>query len=98
LECDVRLGQFGLKVQAAQSWQPDVEDQAAGNVRKLALQHFGRRTEHLNRKPPIEKIGERLRMEASSSITKTIAPWRSQVHAFWHAPSRRILLMQGQTN
>ena len=45
---NVRLGQFGLKVQAAQSRQSDVEDQAAGNVRKLSLQYFWRRTERLD--------------------------------------------------
>jgi hypothetical protein len=61
---------FGLKVQAAQSWQPYVEDQAAGNIRKLALQHFGRRTEHLNLQP--HRLVSALRIDASSSITKTI--------------------------
>jgi hypothetical protein len=38
---NVRLGKFGLKVQPAQSGQPDVKDQAAGDVWKLALQHLG---------------------------------------------------------
>ena len=57
---NVCLGELGLKVQAAQSWQPDIEDQAAGNIWKLALQHFGRRTEHLNPQTHrLKKIGER---------------------------------------
>jgi hypothetical protein len=37
-----------LKVQAAQSGQPDVEDQTASNIRKLALHQFGGRTKHLH--------------------------------------------------
>jgi hypothetical protein len=57
---NVRLGEFGLKVQPAQSGQPDVKDQAACDVRKLALQHFGRRTEHLNLQAHrFKKIGQR---------------------------------------
>src|SRR3979490_340640 len=47
---NVRLGQFSLKVEAAQSGKPDVEHQTAGNVRQLALQHVGGRTEYLNPK------------------------------------------------
>ncbi|MGY4427774.1 hypothetical protein ACVWWO_000251 [Bradyrhizobium sp. F1.13.1] len=45
---NVRLGQFTLEVQTAHSWQPNVEDQAAGDIWKRALQHFGCRTEYLN--------------------------------------------------
>ena len=54
------FAKLGLKVEAAQPGQPDVEDQAAGNVRKLALQKLGSRTEHFDpqaHRP--EKIAER---------------------------------------
>jgi hypothetical protein len=57
---NVRLGQFGLKVEAAQSWQPYVKHQATGGIRELALQHFGRRTECLNpQSHRLKKIDER---------------------------------------
>src|SRR3981081_3192569 len=57
---NIRLGYVVLKVEAAQSWQSDVEHQAAGNIRELALQHFRRRTEHLNRQSHrLKEISER---------------------------------------
>ena len=56
---NVRLGEFGLKVQAAQSGQPDVQDQAARDIRKLALQHFGGRAEQLNlQSDRLKKVAE----------------------------------------
>jgi hypothetical protein len=58
---DARFGKVDLKIEAAQSGQPDVKNQAAGDIRKLALQKFGSRTEHFDpqaHRP--EKIPERL--------------------------------------
>ena len=56
---NVGLGQLGLKIQPALSGQPDVKHQAAGDIRQPALQHFGRRTEHLNlQSHRLEKIAE----------------------------------------
>src|ERR1700722_7088798 len=43
---DIRPGQLGLEIQTAQPWQPDIEHQAAGALRKLVLQHFGRGAEY----------------------------------------------------
>ena len=57
---NVGLGQLGLKIEAAQSRQPDVEHQAAGNVRQLALQQLRRRAEHLDlQSHRLKKIGQR---------------------------------------
>ena len=57
---NIGLRQLGLKVEAAQPGQPDVEDQAAGNVRKLALQKLVRRTEHFDPQPHRpEKVAQR---------------------------------------
>jgi hypothetical protein len=57
---NVRLGELSLKVQAAQSRQPDVEDQTASNIWKRAPQQFGGRTEHLHPQDyRLEEIGER---------------------------------------
>ncbi|MGY3441201.1 hypothetical protein ACVW17_001202 [Bradyrhizobium sp. USDA 4473] len=43
---NVGLGQLRLKVEPAQPGQPDVQDQAARDIRKLVLQKFMRRPEH----------------------------------------------------
>jgi hypothetical protein len=57
---NVRFGQLELKVQAAQSRQPDVEDQTASDIGKLTPQQFGGGTEHLDPQAHrFEKIGER---------------------------------------
>ncbi len=47
-DVNTRLGQFDLKVEATYSWQPDIEHQATGDLRKIALQKFRGRTEHLD--------------------------------------------------
>src|SRR5262245_43932025 len=47
-DMNVRLGQLGLKVEAARPRQPDVEDQTARSIGELALQEFRRRAEHLH--------------------------------------------------
>src|SRR5882762_637288 len=47
-DVDTRLGQFDLKVEAAHSWQSDIEHQTTGDIRKAALQKFRGRPEHLD--------------------------------------------------
>jgi hypothetical protein len=57
---NVLLDQFGLKVEPAQSGQPDVKDQATRDIRKSALQHFGRRSKHLDLQAyRLKQIGQR---------------------------------------
>src|SRR5262249_23132701 len=47
-DSNVRLQQLGLEIETAQSRQPDVEHEAAWNIRALALQEFLRRCEYLD--------------------------------------------------
>jgi hypothetical protein len=47
-DANIRLGQAGLKIEAIDPRQPDVEDQAAGNIRKVGLQKFGGRAKHFD--------------------------------------------------
>src|SRR5712671_4406081 len=47
-DANIRLSQFGLKVETADPRQPDIEDQAACNIRYLDLPKFAGRTEQLD--------------------------------------------------
>src|SRR6202034_4545176 len=54
------LFQHDLKVQAAHSWQPDVQDHAARNIRKISLEKFRSRVERFDPQAHrFEKIFER---------------------------------------
>jgi hypothetical protein len=50
-DLDVRLGELGLKVEAADTGQPDVEHQATRDVGLAGLEELGRRSEHLDLHP-----------------------------------------------
>jgi hypothetical protein len=70
---NVRFGELELKVQATQSRQPDVEDQTACNIRKLAPQQFGGGPNTSTRKlTDWKRLVSALRIDSSSSMTKTI--------------------------
>src|SRR5712664_3908260 len=47
-DANIRLSQFGLKVETADPRQPDIEDQAACNIGHLDLRKFAGRTEQLD--------------------------------------------------
>src|SRR5262244_292124 len=53
---NIRLRQLGLEVETAQSRQPDVEYEAAWNIRALALQELLRRCEYLD--PQLYRLKE----------------------------------------
>jgi len=47
-DANIRLSQFGLKVETADPRQPNIEDQAACNIGHLDLRKFAGRTEQLD--------------------------------------------------
>ena len=70
---NLSLGQFGLKVQSAQSGQPNVKDQAAGDSGSLLSSISGAEANTSTFKPiDSKRLVSALRTDASSSITRTI--------------------------
>ena len=79
-DVDVRAGELRLEIQAAQSRQPDVEDEAARRIRKLALEKLGSGGEY--RRLQADSRNRSLsasRNEASSSMIKTVATSRQNI-------------------
>jgi hypothetical protein len=60
-DADVRAGELGLKIEAADARQPDVEHQTACGIGQLARQEFSRRAEYLGLQADVsEEIVKRL--------------------------------------
>ena len=50
-----------LEIEAAHAWQPDIQDEAARNLRQLRFHEFGGRTEDADRKSDrAEQVAQRI--------------------------------------